>query len=464
MKNNSIRLAGVQGFYGDNPTAAIYMAAQALCDFMIYDALAELTLSILRKDMDKDPNTGFAKDILFHAKRVYPLALANSIKIVTNGGGLAPKNAAEAVKEILDKEYGKTVKIAYITGDDVVSDLEEWQAQGIVFKHMETESEFDLSKNRVSHANVYIGAKLIKEALDAGADIVIAGRVADPCLALGVLAHVFGWDLDSTSPEDLDKMAAGILIGHLLECGGQVAGGNAYSEWKKRDYTFTQFAYPIATVNESGAAIFSIPSGVGGKISKNTVREQLVYEIHDPSRYISPDVTVDLTSVTLEEIGDNQVRVDGAKGFQKPDALKLCIGIDEGYMTDQIFFFSWPYAMEKAQSFIEAAKAIWQTLPISYERFDIQYIGLDGIHPGVAPSLDSKKLEALNEIGIRIAIHHKERSVGKMMLQSIVCLGLNGPPGIVATMQWGKVASKVYGLFPALIDRSLVQPKMAFVS
>jgi hypothetical protein len=453
----SIKIAGGQGFYGDSPMAAMAIAMEKGTDYIVHDALAELTLSILQKDRMKNPEMGYARDIEFMAKFLYPLAFKNGIKIVTNSGGLNPVNAANKVAEILKQQGVTGVKIAAIYGDDLMPQLQEIQDNGHDLANMDSGIPLAENKLQSTHANVYVGSESITEALNNGADIILAGRVADPCLTLGILVHHFGWDLD----KDLDKLASGIAVGHLLECGGQASGGNSYAEWPM-DYPINNLGYPIAEVSEDGSAIFSKLDSQGGKMSRNTLREQLVYEIHDPKNYITPDVTVDLTEVQIKNIGPNKVSFSGPKGKPKPELLKMTIGLMEGYLTEQFFFFSWPYAVKKADKFVEAVKLIWKGLPISLDRIEHTYIGLNGITP-TAPFPDEKVLEDINEIGVRLVIKHQDKRAGKMAIQSIVCLGLNGPPGNISTPGWGNNGRAMLSLWPTLVPRNLVQMKIEII-
>lgn len=460
MNDKIVRIAGTQGFYGDSPMGAIMVAMQNAADYLMHDALAELTLSILQKDKLKDPNLGYARDIEFHAAKLYPIALGNGIKVVTDSGGLNPHSAAKKVKAILAKQGITNVKVAAIDGDDMLAKLEQLKADGLPLLDLDSGKPYAESTHQPTHANVYIGAQCIKDALSQGADIILAGRVADPCLALGILAYEFDWDLSGSTQADLDKMANGIMVGHILECGGQASGGNAYSEWVGRDYKFSHLGYPIAHVEFNGHATITKLDNQGGKVSRNTIREQLVYEIHNPQAYITPDVTVDFTQIKVEEIAPNQVRVGGAKGNPRPESLKLCIGQLEGYMTEQLFYFSYPYAYEKAQAFVEAAKETWATLPFKYDELRVNYLGVNGIHEDAAPKLPKEILDNMNEVGVRIAFRHQDQKTGKLLLQSVICLGLNGPPGLSASMNWGKSGSIRLGLFPTLIPRSYVNPQI----
>lgn len=430
-------------------------------DFVVHDALAELTLSILQKDRLKDPQSGYARDIEFMATNLFPLAYKNGIKIVSNSGGLNPLIAAKKVAAILQKQGITGLKIATITGDDFMPRLTELQNKGYKLENMDTGESLSSAPYQPTHANVYLGASSVAKALDDGADIILAGRVADPCLTLGILIHHFRWTM-----HDLDKLASGIAIGHLLECGGQASGGNSYAEWPM-DYKISNMGYPIAEVSEDGSAIFTKLNSQGGKMSRNTLREQLVYEIHDPANYITPDVIVDLTEVKIEDIEKNRVKFSGAKGKTKPGMLKMTIGLMEGYVSEQFFFFSWPYSYKKAQKFIKAVEEIWDELPIDIERFEYSFIGINGIHGSAAPipleveSSSSPPLGgALNEIGVRLAIKHKDTNVGKIAMQSIVCLALNGPPGMISMPGWGKTNRALLSLWPTLIPRELVEEQV----
>ena len=463
MNTNSIKIAGAQGFYGDSPKAAIQIAKEKGADYLVIDSLAELTLSILQKDKLIDEKLGYARDIELMATTLFPIAFKNNIKIVTNSGGLNPEVAAKKVAALLEKQGIKGIKIAIITGDNLLPQLQEMQQAGLALENIDNGLHFSTSKFEITHANVYTGARTIAEALDNGANLILAGRVADPCLTLGILIHHFKWKLEEDLEQnDLNKLASGIAIGHLLECGGQASGGNSYAEWPM-DYSISNLGYPIAEVFEDGTAIFSKLESQGGKVSRNTIREQLIYEIHDPANYITPDVIVDFTDVEIKEIANNKVRFSGIKGKPRPEKLKLSIGLMEGYMSDQFFFFSWPYAYEKATRFIETVKEIWSTLPVKIERSEFSLVGINGIH-GVAAPLPSKEiLDEMNEIGVRLAIKHNDLRTGKLCMQSITCLGLNGPPGLIGIPGWGKTDRLMLSLWPTLIPREWVKEKVEII-
>lgn len=459
----TIRIAGAQGFYGDSPLGAMTIAMQGAADYLMHDALAELTLSILQKDKIKDPALGYARDIEVHARTLYPMAFAKGIKIVTNSGGLNPESAAEKVKAILEKQGIKGVKIATIAGDDVLARLPEFKENNIELNNLDDNSSYYDSKFPPTHANVYIGAQKVKEALDNGANLILAGRVADPCLALGIIAHEFGWNIDeSTTQEDFDRMAFAITIGHILECGGQASGGNAYSEWPM-NYSVSDLGYPIAHVNEDCTAILTKADHTGGKVSRNTIREQLVYEIHDPTNYITPDVVVDLSNIILKDEAENKVSISGIKGKPRPEKLKLCIGQHEGFVTEQFFFFSYPFAYDKVTMFIKAVKETWAKLPVQIIESRFNIIGVNGLHEDAVEIPDADELNQRSEIGLRIAIKHKDDRTGKTAIAGITCLGLNGPPGVISVPGWGNMNRAMLSLFPCLIPRTLIQPVIKYL-
>lgn len=466
-----VRIAGVQGFYGDSPVGAFAIVRESAADYLVHDALAELTLSILQKDRMEDPSLGYARDIEFLAASLYPLALQKGIRIITNSGGLNPLSAAKKVSEILHGKGIHGIKIAAIAGDDLLGKLDEMQKGGEPLSNLESGVPLSLPSGEgrgeaITHANVYVGASSVAGALDKGAQIIFAGRVADPCLTLGILAHHYKWKLlkdnePFSAAPDPDRLAAGIAIGHILECGGQASGGNSYAEWPM-DYQISNLGYPIAHVHEDGSAIFTKLESAGGKVSRNTIREQLVYEIHDPANYITPDVTVDLTCIQLEEIATGKISLKGVKGKPRPEKLKLAMGRMEGFLSEQFFFFSYPFAFKKAEKFIEAVKEIWSKSPLKVEKAEFSFIGINGIHGNAAPTPPPEVIETMNEIGVRIVIKHKDAKTGKLALQAIVALALNGPPGLISMPGWGKQNRVLLSLWPTLIDRKWVEMKTTF--
>lgn len=431
---------------------------EGAADYLVHDALSELTLSILYKDQVRDPGLGYARDIEFLAAKVYPGAFQKGMRIVTNAGGLNPAGCARAVQGIFAKMGLKGLKIGVVTGDGLRNELADLLEEGISLTNMDTGEEFPRELlETASHANVYVGAESVKAALDQGAHLVITGRVADPSLTLGILAHAHAWKLaGDLSPADWNLLASGIAVGHLLECGGQASGGNSYAEWPM-DYEVWNLGYPIAHVFEDGTAEFTKLESQGGKISRNTLREQLVYEIHNPAEYLTPDVTVDLTEIRLDDLGPNRVRMCGVKGRPRPEKLKMTLGFPDGYLSEQFFFFSWPHAYEKAVKFIDAVKKTWAGMKLEFPETEFSFVGINGIQGAAAPMPAQEVLAEMNEIGVRAAWKHADPKAGKLAFQSVIALALNGPPGLISLPGWGKQERMLLGLWPCLVPREAVR-------
>ena len=285
--------------------------------YIASDHLAELTLAILQKDRQKDPAAGYARDCVPMLTELWPLAAPRGVKFVMNAGGLNPHGAREAVARAF-KEKGFTAKIAVVTGDSISDRIDELQASGETLANMDTGAEIGAVRDKLLFANAYLGAAPIAEALAQGADIVITGRVADAALSLGPLMHELGWRWD-----DWDRLAQGLTVGHLLECSGQASGGNFGSagDWAKVQ-NFLHLGYPIAEVSEDGSALLTKAPGTGGKVSFDTLRQQLLYEVHDPHAYYSPDVVLDMGTLDFDDQGNDAVRITGASGAKRPDTLE----------------------------------------------------------------------------------------------------------------------------------------------
>ncbi|MEO8611866.1 MAG: acyclic terpene utilization AtuA family protein, partial [Chloroflexota bacterium] len=338
------RIGSAQGFYGDDVTKALPMIVGGHVDVVCFEALSELTLAILQKDKLANPKRGYTFDVKLIAQKILPEAFKRKIPLITNGGGLNPQAAAEMVRETAAGMGLTGLKVAAVSGDDVLGRLGDLQAAGEELRHLETGEKLanQANQNFVT-ANVYLGASPLVEALQNGADIVITGRVADPCLYLAPLIARYGWVWD-----DWDKLAAGIVCGHLLECTGQVVGGNSLALIHDIDAAGLPFlGYPIAHVEADGTFIVSKTPETPGCVTVETVKEQLLYEIHDPANYLTPDVIADFTTLKLEHVGEDKVRVSGVTGKPKPETLKLNMGRLEGFMRELIFTVGWPEAWKK---------------------------------------------------------------------------------------------------------------------
>lgn len=447
------RIGSAQGYYGDDVTRALPMILGGHVDVVCFEALAELTLAILQKDRLKDPARGYTFDLAIIAQKILPEAFKRKIPLITNGGGLNPHGAAAMVRATAEKLGLHGIKIAAISGDDVLARLPELRSAGESLAHLETGQELDESKAPLVNANVYLGAASIVEALQNGADIVITGRVADPCLYLAPLIAHYGWAWD-----DWDRLASGIVAGHLMECTAQVVGGNSLSAIDQIDpRALANLGYPIAHVEEDGTFILTKTPELPGIVSSSTVKEQLLYEVHDPSAYLTPDVIADFTTLHIEDLGNDRVRITGVTGKPRPEKLKLNFGRIEGYMRELIFTLGWPEAWKKLDQLKAMIDASWEGLPI--ERIVYDLLGVNSLYGSVA-TLPEDPMELV----VRVMFTAPSEDVLKVAVRKLMTNGLSGPAGMSIS---GSTISGdpriILGLFPTLIARDQVTPHIEYL-
>ncbi len=448
----TVKIGGGQGFYGDTVLPSIEMAKRVEgLDYIGYDCLSELTLSILQKDKRRDPTRGFTMDLLALMPRILPVAREKGIKLITNSGGMNPLGARDAVLNIARKLGIKRLKVAVITGDDIFSRLEELRAQGHALLNLDTGADFETVQKRVVNANAYLGGDVIAQALADGADVVITGRVTDSALFLGPLMHEFGWAAD-----DWDKLASGIVCGHLLECAGQVVGGNYAAGWRDVP-NLENIGYPYAEFSEDGSFVLTKTPDTGGLVSFGTVREQLLYEVLDPNHYLTPDVDADFTSVHLEDVGENRVKVWGMKGRPKPEMLKVCVGYTDGWIGEAQIAYSWPDALEKAQKADQILRYRFDVTDLKYDEIRTDFLGYNALHGPLASANPGFDPAELNEVVMRLAVHVPDEKEAEKVFRELVPLGLNGPP--TASGVGGRSRPReLLALWPTLIPRSEVEP------
>jgi hypothetical protein len=447
-RRTMLRIGSAEGFYGDDVTRALPMIQGRHVDVVCFEALSELTLAILRRDQMRDPSRGYTRDVEVIAARILPHAFAAKIPLITNGGGLNPPGAAEVVRKAAERQGLHGLRIATVTGDDLLPRLGELLAAGETLANMETGETLTLDGPPIVTANAYLGARPIVEALSQGADIVITGRVADPCLYLAPLVHRYGWRWD-----DWDRLAGGIICGHLLECTGQVVGGNSLASMDAlAPADLAHLGYPIAAVEEgSGFVVTKVPE-TPGRVTLETVKEQLFYEMHDPRAYVTPDVVADITTLRLNDDGPDRVRVTGVTGRPRTDMLKVNVARLEGYSRELIFTLGWPRAWEKERMLREMLAAAWQDLPIM--RVEYTHLGIDSLFgPLVAPPDDPV------ELIVRVMFTANDQDTLKTAVRRALALGLSGPAGMAISGQSvGDDPRTLLGLWPALIAREAVEP------
>ncbi len=442
----SVRIAGGLGFYGDSWQPIKASIERGNVQYVASDHLAELTLAILQKDRQRDPNLGYTRDLVPMLADLLPLALPRGVKFILNAGGLNPMAAREVLLAAL-KKFGVKLNIGVVLGDSVLERLDELQLLGVSLSHMDTGQDIVTVRERLLFASAYLGARPLVEALAAGADIVLTGRVADAALFLAPMVHELGWHWD-----EWDKLAQGIVVGHLLECSGQATGGNFGGDWRSIP-NLAHIGYPIAEVSENGDAIITKAPNTGGRVNFDTLREQLLYEVHDPAHYLTPDVDVDMTTLHMEEIGPDEVRVTGTTGHPAPATFKIVAGYEDGYMGQATIGYAWPDALAKAQLAAEIVQQHMQEAGLKPEETLIEYLGYNSIS---GPLADPTHVADLNEVYLRIAIRCTDKRDADKLGRLLTPLGLSGPPFIGGAS--GITPSRgLLGIWPTLVPRGLVE-------
>ncbi len=449
----TVRLASGLGFYGDawDPVKAAIERGEV--QYVCSDHLAELTLAILRKDQAKDPSAGFTRDLVPMLASLWPAASARGVKFVLNAGGLNPQGARDALVAAFQAK-GWKARIAVVTGDALLPRLDELQAAGERLAHLDTGADIAQVRERLVFANAYLGAAPIAQALAQGADIVLTGRVADAALFLGPLVHEFGWSLQPTDAAGLDRLAQGLAVGHLLECSGQGAGGNFGSAgaWAQVP-DLTHIGYPIAEVGEDGSAVITKAPGTGGRVNFHTVRQQLLYEVHDPRAYLSPDVVLDMGELQLDDLGGDRVRLRGARGHARPETLKVVAGYEDGWMGQAVLGFCWPDALAKARAVVASVKTQMAEKRMIHDELCVEFLGHDSF---LGPHADHANEAELNEVWLRMAIRCADRRVADGFPRLFPWMALSGPP-YMGGFHGIAPASQLLGLWPATVRRQPVE-------
>ena len=444
---NMIRIGNGQGFWGDSIDAPVRLAKDGPLDYLTLDYLAEVTLSIMQRQKLKNPNAGYALDFIDLVGRILPEIQNDGLKVITNAGGVNPNSCRDELLK-LSKSTGSPIKIGVIQGDDIFPTLADLRKQGVAFDNMDTGYSFDSIIDKVYSANVYINSSTIAEALDKGAQIVLAGRVSDPGLALGPCIYEFGWKADN-----YNLIAAGTLAGHITECGAQCTGGN-YSRWQDVP-DLADVGYPIIEMQPNGEFCITKHENTGGLVNRETVGEQVLYEMGDPNHYISPDVCVDFTSFKLNDLGDNKVAITNVVGLTPTDTYKVSISYFAGYKATGQLTVSGPNAYEKAQL---TAEIIWKRLKnsgVSFEDTSTEYLGISSCH-GEINSIPTQINEVVLRLGVKDANKDNVNRFGKELAPVIT----SGPPGITGFSGGRPKAQEIVAYWPALIPKELVHTKV----
>jgi hypothetical protein len=445
----TVRIGAGQGFYGDTFFPALEIAQRGDVQYISFDALAELTLAILQKDRQKDPALGYTRDLPIFMRYLLPVCREKGIKLITNSGGINPEGAMQKVLSVA-KQMGMTgLKVGMVTGDDIHPRLDELRTKGVTFENIDTGEPFDQIKDRALFACAYVGAEPIVEALKQGADVVVTGRVNDAAVFLAPMIHELGWHM-----RDYDRLAAGTLLGHIMECSAQATGGNWSGDWWNIPM-MERMGYPIAEVSEDGSAVLTKAPDTGGRVSFDTVKEQLLYEVHDPRRYMSPDVIADFTSATIADVAKDRVSIRGTRGAAPPKTLKSIIGYQNGWMGQGAMGYTWPDALLKARKADQIIRKQLALVGVAAEEIYTEYIGWNSIH---GPTVPEPPQDA-PEVFMRIAIRTGTREEAERLWRFIPYLGLNGPPFIGGTTGAAR-ARQLLGTWPTLVPRREVLPKI----
>jgi hypothetical protein len=450
----SLRLGAGMAFWGDSIRGAIDLVENGDIDYLCCDHLAELTMSILNKQMARDPSRGYTADVLDLMRAVLPTCQSKGIKVITNAGGANPRACAEAVAAICTELNLSGVKIALVTGDDIRDRIDEFVGQDIPFTNMDTDAELETVRDRLTHASVYTGSEGIVEALKQGADVVICGRVTDVALYIGPMIVEFGWATD-----DWHHLGIAAGIAHAAECGGQATGGLYSAGWDKVP-GMEEIGYPIIEVSEDGTAYITKTSTSGGEVTVGTVSEQMVYEILDPGNYLTADVTGDFSQITLEEVAPNRVKISGLTGREAPATLKVNMGYKAGFIGEVQFSYSWPDAYRKSQRALEFLRERLARVQFVCEDERVEYVGHNSLWGELAgePNAD----DDLNEVVVRYATRCANADEARKVFTASVPLYNNGPAG-VAGIGTRPPLKELFAIWSSLIPRDRIEQHVDMV-
>jgi hypothetical protein len=438
-----VRIGNGCGFWGDNLDAPVWLAERGRLDYLTLEYLAELTMSILALQKQRDPSAGYAGDFLDFLARVAPiLAEQPNLKIVTNAGGMNALGCANKACAILNRAGLNRISVAAVVGDDLFPRLDELGKQGEKFINLDTAETFDTVRDRLVSANAYLGARPICDALEKGARIVITGRVADASLTVGPAAYEFGWRWD-----DWDKLAGATVAGHLIECGAQVTGG-LWCNWRSTD--LAEVGYPIATIDRHGSFRITKTPGSGGAVNRETVLEQLFYEIGDPAGYLTPDVVADFSQLDITDPGADEVHVASARGKPATSTYKVSMAYRDGFMSSGSLTLVGPAALAKSRACGEMIRKRLERAGALPEHFLVESLGAGETIPGCMTRSEPP------EVVCRVAVRDQRRWVIDRFTKEFAPLVTSGPPGVTGYATGRPPVREVFAFWPALVRKDLV--------
>lgn len=450
---DSVRIGSGGGFWGDALDPALEVIDQGKLDYLSFDFLAELTMALLQRLRSKNPDAGYVPDVLDYMRATMPAARRAGTTLISNGGGVNPMSAGRQLAAIAKQlDLGGT-RIGVVEGDDVLHRIDEIVASGVELVNLDTgDRDFARIRSRVVAANVYTDASGLIECLEQGANVVVAGRVSDNALYVAPVMHELGWTYEASF---VDRVAAAVTVGHVLECSAACSGGLS-SRFADMPH-MGRVGFPFADFSRDGSAVVSKVPGSGGRVDQFTIKEHLLYEINDPRRYVMPDGVADFTALSLEEIGPDQVRLSNMRGSGRPDTLKLVIGYEDGWIGEGMLFFPWPQALERAQKAKATLLERFERLGLKADEVQFDFIGVDMLH---GPAAGKATIDH-NEIGLRVAVRTRTKDEAEKVRRACAHMWIMGPGG--TSFGTPMKPRPVVSLWPTLIPREIVTQKVTLL-
>lgn len=450
-----VRIASGQGFWGDWLEAPVRQVDGGPIDYLMMDYLAEVTMSILQKQKERDPQMGYARDVVPLLQRILPKVVERGIRVTTNAGGVNPFGCADAIAAA-GRGLGLAgkLKIGIVTGDDILPRLDDLIARGIALEDMDTGRSLAEIRPHVLSANAYLGAWPVVEALKQGAHVVVTGRVTDTGLTLAPIINEFGWKADAW-----DLLAAGTIAGHINECGAQCSGGNYLAGWPNVQ-GLEDVGYPIIEAEADGSFHVTKHGGTGGTVTTQSVTEQLLYEMGDPAAYITPDCVADFTSIHLEQAGKDRVKVFGIRGKPATEFLKVSIAYRFGFKAVGTLVYSWPDAYAKAREADRVLRARLDRLGLRYDEILTEFVGVNATHGALAgePARD------IAEVQLRVGVRSSEKPVVERFTRELAPLILNGPPSVTGFAGGRPKVEEIVAYWPALVPKTEIRPQVKVIT
>lgn len=447
-----IRIGSGQGYWGDWQEAPLLQVDSGPLDYLVMDYLAEVTMSIMQKQKSRNPKLGYATDFIPLMKNILPTIVEKNIKVIANAGGVNPIDCVEAIREVAKKLNFKGLKIAAVYGDDITSDLDSLIKNGYPLKNMETKDDLTTVLNKVTSANIYFGAQPVLKALEEDAQIIVCGRVTDTSITLAPMIYEFGWQLD-----DWDKLAAGVIGGHINECGAQSSGGNFLAGWEEVP-DMDLIGFPIVEAYPDGKLIITKHESLGGLVDERTIKEQLLYELGDPKEYITPDVVADFTTIQLESVGKNRVLVKDIKGRPATDFYKVSISYSDGYTCIGGLTYVWPDALKKAKKADDIIRKRLDRLGLQFDEIYTEFIGYNAGHGPLSPDANNQ-----NEVILSIGARGQNKSALERFSREIIPLVLTGPPSVTGFGGGRPKVREIVAYWPALLKKGIIEPKVKII-